>query len=1471
MKISLLIGLLAFASFASAGTIEYYDNWYTEGGTDNDTYVYADKDIFVTPQSINSQADCLCWDWCDSGTTSDETIANWDHCYCKSSTAQTQCMGASTLVNDLCSNGKCSIESLATYHDIDDTSTVNGDGWSCNMDVREYIACGSATPSVSNWLGQLGDPYYVFYPKKFDCDIESGSTQVYDAEGHYYNWLDDAVYERDYVSNISCPVNKACNFTKDDVWVYTASGSIPNPCSIVDGTGPGNICSSDSECLSGDCGGEKTLNTPSCDSDGSIGVGIFQEYFQKTCGGDGYNYDDGGYTALCTSLMGASNFVCDEGLDDQTYIDTLMPSDFCKKALNTSCSVSADCWNDNGGVDCKGTPAICTTGNEGSLCSSTTQCDSGLTCTGGVCSAGGGVGDECTLDSDCQSDICVYTSASSGSCQSSHTPTVDITDSWIESNSNNESTADDGFLFGGESVYPVSNQLRESTDMICYDFDGNGVYDACYYDTNGCGGSGCTASSCNVSGFTIPQSVSSSKKWSCDIDSVSGCKIGVDGGTPPQICSGVNCSISTSNPIFSNEVRAVGFSDCDNSVALKGQFFITGVSFDDSHYTVIKPKYALCENTLVGLGLLNNPNYLSAGFNGSYDQDYFSYICPSNKACDQLNDQQEIFTPNGVISNPCRTIPGQSCTQNSDCLYNTCQGNTCQPGIGIDGILRDEFGVPIVGKTIQLTSCGGGDTVLKSSTTDSKGKFEFYHVGGSYKLKSSAPWGTVTYTFPEGPCRQYDTGFHDIWLQLYTKANIHGVAVNPQGFASVGLPFEAATCQDVTMDTTLTDGDGEFDLTSDAGYQKLLVTIGGDQYPLTDASGSSCQFQYGDVDYGTQIITDNCSLYDNTCSDEYTRLFDCTNDSVSGCTCKTQYCDAGCTDGALVCNPIGTGTLKVVVSDTNGDAIPLAPVQVDGVSSGTTNGFGKKDVNTKHGSHSLKITCPTNLTTQTKGVYLNGDYKYVSFEMECPEALESVVSVNVETIDGYPVGNVYVFLDDETTESALTNGFGTATFTAPYGNHQLVLAYLIEDGVPGSFQVSLPILVDSASETIDHTILLPGQPGYSSSSVQSISPNIAPIVIFGALAVLDIASTAWDAYDYCSCVYSGPDVGQLATQCVSDLFACQIGKIAFNDESCRDAFQGVTKNDSAGKCDEQFGTLVIGLGLSFLPGDELVKLGVRGTKLAKGILHLDDAAEVVKLASGKFSYLTFPKASLTKITDDLYGYVIDGFNYIAKPIASGLDGKPIMFGVVDVIDDPIKLSGKGPIGAEDLAKYMGVGSEIKLKALIGKSPKLSETVIIESYDSLGEIALSNLSKVEYEKVLKKLKDKINESDAGNIEGIIGEVLAGKKYKTQIAQFQVDVFSGSKKVTEIDWILSNGDLVQVKYKEWVSLTNPKELDEIAKQLINTHSYDPNATIRLFLPNISSGQIGLLHDELFDVLNNYSNGLDTYAKLVIEGVD
>ena len=114
------------------------------------------------------------------------------------------------------------------------------------------------------------------------------------------------------------------------------------------------------------------------------------------------------------------------------------------------------------------------------------------------------------------------------------------------------------------------------------------------------------------------------------------------------------------------------------------------------------------------------------------------------------------------------------------------------------------------------------------------------------------------------------------------------------------------------------------------------------------------------------------------------------------------------------------------------------------------------------------------------------------------------LQVNVDNINGYPVANVYVYVDGE--ERALTCPFGYVYIEdVPYGDHRVDIRYSITNpDFLGDYQKSLDITVDEEKEVVNLIATLPDKSqlaqaqslGDSSNftRIESFTPQAAPAI-----------------------------------------------------------------------------------------------------------------------------------------------------------------------------------------------------------------------------------------------------------------------------------------------------------------------------------------------------------------------------------------
>ncbi|MDP3698373.1 MAG: hypothetical protein Q8R47_02190 [Nanoarchaeota archaeon] len=328
-----------YVSTASALDISFTDGYTQDSTSTSDGVVWGGYSLDSKASSINVNADCLCWDWCDDGSD-DDSPDNWDTCYCKSAQALNACKQESAWVTDIDNRGDAGIQALGSPNPVG--TSVSGDAWTCSHDVREYRDCGDGSYGVynHNFAPMPGVPYYVIKSKNYDC--ENGEN--YDLEGDYTSG------RVDMKTNLDCGANLACSESADDVSITSATGSIPNPCKTVNGYS----CSVNANCLSQNCvHGICRATNPYCGDnycDAGENIDDTNECAQDCCDFDFTSDDDSICHAEC-SLFGLGTFT--SGCDNLA-------------------SGSNICVN---------------TGTVGNCCNAKTYCEAGSQCDGGSCTA----------------------------------------------------------------------------------------------------------------------------------------------------------------------------------------------------------------------------------------------------------------------------------------------------------------------------------------------------------------------------------------------------------------------------------------------------------------------------------------------------------------------------------------------------------------------------------------------------------------------------------------------------------------------------------------------------------------------------------------------------------------------------------------------------------------------------------------------------------------------------------------------------------------------------------------------------------------------------------------------------------------------------------------------------------------------------------------------------------------------------
>lgn len=345
------------------------DLFTSDGSSGSDAKTFVNRALTMEINSSDIMVSCF-----DFSNTNCDESPTYNECFAASQQDFDDCEAYD---NWLTGMGYTSDATPATQL-MDVSSAIN----TC-VDGRYYKNCDGS--GGGNLYGVTEKQYLVFSQRKFDCDSGSPSWYTYDAEGYISGG------DYDYNDEISCSTYKKCSEDDDDSYVTTYNGAITNPCRTDDGTTSSYACNSDSDCWSNDCGGALTQRRWMCLTDGDVEIIDQKKEWRDTCGGNGYLYQNWydwlGYYPDCTDIEygGGTGYVCDSAHEGDVVTFPSSPSTPCRKNIAQSCSVTSDCWNDDGGNWCN-TISECTDGANGRSCGTGSDCSSSYCCNS-VCSA----------------------------------------------------------------------------------------------------------------------------------------------------------------------------------------------------------------------------------------------------------------------------------------------------------------------------------------------------------------------------------------------------------------------------------------------------------------------------------------------------------------------------------------------------------------------------------------------------------------------------------------------------------------------------------------------------------------------------------------------------------------------------------------------------------------------------------------------------------------------------------------------------------------------------------------------------------------------------------------------------------------------------------------------------------------------------------------------------------------------------
>src|SRR3989338_6280834 len=268
----------------------------------------------------------------------------------------------------------------------------------------------------------------------------------------------------------------------------------------------------------------------------------------------------------------------------------------------------------------------------------------------------------------------------------------------------------DGMVWGGLYMDIATSPIPNSADALCYDWDGNGKFGACFFQT------GLASTVCD-SAFDIVRDAG---------DSVN-----------PSVIYGGNCNIRgencdqvmdtySSGANLSHFADAIYFANCSTSGVQK--------EVNDERYYIVNAKKHLCSYDL-------NTEY---EYNVRWFQQNNSWAnstagpltCGTYERCDRNSvhndhDNNPVYTSLGAISDPCSLLNGTdanyACTSNNQCFSGNCGGsktekrNLCLTDGVSTYIYQDKLLDSTCGLTGYVSSDWGFETNISTSCVVTNG------------------------------------------------------------------------------------------------------------------------------------------------------------------------------------------------------------------------------------------------------------------------------------------------------------------------------------------------------------------------------------------------------------------------------------------------------------------------------------------------------------------------------------------------------------------------------------------------------------------------------------------------------------------------------------------------------------------------------------------------------------------------------
>jgi hypothetical protein len=729
----------------------------------------------------------------------------------------------------------------------------------------------------------------------------------------------------------------------------------------------------------------------------------------------------------------------------------------------------------------------------------------------------------------------------------------------------------------------------------------------------------------------------------------------------------------------------------------------------------------------------------------------------------------------------------------------------------LSGVIEDEYGNGRQGLTVQFTDCS--DVVVTSGVTDSDGSFELVANPDTYKVKIVTDFGPLLLLIDEEECNYYPSGHmafgQPIIISVHT--HIHGYATELNGNPIEDMTVELYECSGSFVTSDVTDSSGYFSLSADSGKYELKVVIGGERYLLEDSAGNSCFIFMGDVSLDLSMGVD-CSEYDYECYYGNWKLFGCHFDpNEPACSCYYEVCNYGCTPGLPECD-VPTGTIHVDVDGVGDKPLPLAKVFIDNYYAGVTDSLGKRTAPAEYGYRNVKVNCPDDAYCDDRDIYVDGT-EYAYFDCVCgtdsdgdglSDSDELLIGTNPNDasedlwfvftdmriskicFDPSPLFSGSIGIEERSRLMETLGGLDPEFIAAAQHDEEKVLDILSMSGVSADKLVENPT---GAAEMLQKSSFADGvETGGAVVLVMTDEYGVTSVFYFGAACTGQIAGEVEGA------IGGVVDDVNLVVTIIKGLwyYVTHIKEITGIWDDVKTFFANIPS--IFGHIDDIFHEVSINIftkaaEVNFWKGDRQDYLSFQASfysgyvigYVAEQVLALKGigaALDALKVGAKVGQVSARAVEILTKITREVSGTAADI-----------LRRAKIWSRAVDWSEDAITGAAKISDHAGDVKKLNLLFKRVEeISGGLGDAERLSKNIekISQESSALAEKATNNI---------------LEKAAAGNVDNVVGTV-AEAEVAAKHADDLLDLaFKPKADLTDFDVVLKNGDVIEVKYRNW----------------------------------------------------------------------